>query len=101
MLRERRGGDRRQILGIAQTQSFHIATGVGFNQLEQQQSFSYLDRISKKKVEEERHWAVLYSSNINLSLSLCGCMSAHQKSVHYRNKKCERILNRGSSDFCE
>lgn len=72
MLRERRGGDRRQILGIAQTQSFHIATGVGFNQLEQQQSFSYLDRISKKKVEEERHWAVLYSSNINLSLSLCG-----------------------------
>jgi hypothetical protein len=49
MLRERRGGDRRQILGIAQTQSFHIATGVGFNQLEQQQSFSYLDRISKKK----------------------------------------------------
>jgi hypothetical protein len=49
MLRERRGGDRRQILGIAQTQSFHIATGVGFNQLEQQQSFSYLDRISKKR----------------------------------------------------
>lgn len=55
----------------------------------------------KKKVEEERHWAVLYSSNINLSLSLSVAAFRPIRNVHYRNKKCERILNRGSSDFCE